>query len=194
MRPELLGEPSLIMEDQLSRRPKYLLGTAVIDIQCHTLRSSIAFRKGQHNIRSGSPESIDGLIVVPHNKNIILGTGKHPNIFILKLVDILEFINENIAEQILPSRPDIRSRCQKLVRIHYHIVKIQCPVTLQPFLISPVDIAEHLLWTIGRVITVNIDPIAFYLTDFLLDILQKLPAVFHIKCCLLQGFFQKTIF
>ena len=62
----------------------------------------IILGEAQHDPRPGTPELVDGLVIVPHHKEVVLREGQHPEDLILDPVHILELIHEDIAEFFLP--------------------------------------------------------------------------------------------
>ena len=101
-RPDVFGEALLIVADHPARalydRPR----AAVIRIQQHPPGRRIVLLKMQHDLRLRAPEAVDGLIVVPHDKKIVLRGRQHPHDVILELVDVLKLIHQDVAEFSLP--------------------------------------------------------------------------------------------
>ena len=85
------------MRDQSFCGLHNLRRTAVIYRKRNDLRFRIIVRKMQHNLRLCAPETVDGLIVVPHDKEMILRRRDLPYKTILQRRDILKFINQQIA-------------------------------------------------------------------------------------------------
>ena len=76
---------------------------AIVYIQQNGLCFRIIPGEVQHDLRSGSPEMINGLVVVPHNKQIICRSCQHAQDFVLQAVDILKFIHQNMYKLFSPS-------------------------------------------------------------------------------------------
>ena len=76
--------------------------TAEIHIQKNLLRLHVIHEKPFHAGGTCTPESINGLIVVPYHKKIVLWCGKQPDYFILNRGNILKFIHQYIAKLRLP--------------------------------------------------------------------------------------------
>ena len=55
-----------------------------------------------HELRSRTPECIDRLIVIPHRKYIHGISRKQPQNAVLSVIYILEFVNTDIPESVLP--------------------------------------------------------------------------------------------
>ena len=92
-RRDILGKTGFFVADQLSGRSDDLRGGAVILIQKNLLGSRVILLKSQHDLRPGSPEPVYGLVVVAHDKQVVLRQGHHADHLILDAVDILEFID-----------------------------------------------------------------------------------------------------
>ena len=122
---ELLGKSGLILPDHFHSGREYFSAAPVIYIQHHLPGFWIIFRKIQHDLRPRSPEVINGLVIVSHNKQVVLRFCQKPYYIILELVDILKLIYKNIPEFTLPRTENILSLVKKLVTVQKHIVKIQ---------------------------------------------------------------------
>ena len=81
----MLLESFLVRSDHLHCRRKDPLAASVIHIQCHRFCLWIIFCEIQHDLRSCSTEMIDRLIIIPHDKQIILRFRKKLYDIILKL-------------------------------------------------------------------------------------------------------------
>ena len=79
---------------------------------------------------------IDGLIVIPYNKQIICRCSQHLQYFILKTVNILKLIHQNVNKLFLPGFQNIRSLGKKFITTEDHIIKIQLPPGAESILIS----------------------------------------------------------
>ena len=84
------------------------LGT-VIHIQQHPVCLWKILLKMQHDLRSGPPEPVNGLVVISHHEQILPLPGQQPQNIILNPVHILKLIHEKIPEPVLPGRQDILS-------------------------------------------------------------------------------------
>ena len=95
------------MSDQAQGRIHDIRCGTVIFFQYDFFRVRIIFVKMQHDLRSRPAETIDRLIVIPDHKEIVFGKRKHFHDVKLKLVDVLEFIDQNITVLFLPGRKDV---------------------------------------------------------------------------------------
>ena len=147
----------------------------VIDIQDHRLRIFKIFRKIQHDLRASATEMIDRLIIVSHHKQIVLRCCQHLHDIILKMIDILKLIHQNIVKLFLPCRQDIFSFFQKFITAQQHIIKVKFSSFIQDFSISLKDLSEHFIRAAGRIIMLQSDPSTLYNTDLLGNIFHKIP-------------------
>ena len=170
----MLLESFLVRSDHLHCRRKDPLATSVIHIQCHRLCLWIILCEIQHDLRSCSTEMIDGLIIIPHDKQIILRLRKKLHDVILKLVDILKLIDQDILKFILPRRQNILPLIKKVITVEDHVIKIQFPSRLTGFDIFPVDLTENLIRTARRIIIFQRDPVSLDNTDLLGNFFRKI--------------------
>ena len=126
--------------------------TTVIFIEHYLRRARVIFRKIQHDLRSCSTEMIDRLIIISHHKQIVLRCCQHLHDIILKMIDILKLIHQNIPEFFLPCCQNIFSFTQKLIAAQKHIVKIKLSSFIQDFPIPLKNLPEHFIRTAGRII------------------------------------------
>ena len=96
----------------------------------------IVFFKFLHDPWTGSPESIDGLIVVPHYEKIVPGLRQKTQHLILHLVDILELVHQDIGKPLLPPLQDIRPGLEQPQAVEEHIFEIDLPHLFLPLLIA----------------------------------------------------------
>ncbi len=84
----------------------------------------------EHNLGIGASKPIDRLVVIAHNKQIVLRLCEKPYHLILQRTDVLKFIHKDIAEAFLPHFKDFRPGYQKVAAQQNHVVEIN-----QPFVI-----------------------------------------------------------
>ena len=112
------------MSDQIARRRNDCRCAPVILFEGHNFGIRIHFLKREHDFRLRTAETIDRLVIVPHNKQIIHRLRHQAHNIVLDLVDILKFIHEDIRIALLPRRKNIFSLCEQFVGISKHVVKI----------------------------------------------------------------------
>ena len=71
-------------------------------MQYHLLHPRKILGHMQHDFRFCSTEPVNGLIIVPHQKQVIFRKGKQLDNIILQLIDILELIDQDVSELFLP--------------------------------------------------------------------------------------------
>ena len=80
---QLLLKTSGITSDHFHSRMQNIFTAPVIHIQQNCLRIRIVLCKIQHDLRSCSPEMVNRLVIIPHDKQIIRGSRQHPQDLIL---------------------------------------------------------------------------------------------------------------
>ena len=91
-RPDFLGKTGPVVRDNPPRSLHNLAAAAVIGIQENFSRTGIIPFKAQHQLRLCPAEPVNGLVVIPHNKQVVSGKGQHFYDFILNPVNVLELI------------------------------------------------------------------------------------------------------
>ena len=118
---------------------------------------------------------IDGLIIVPDNKKIVLRFRQHPYNIILKMIDILKLIDQNILKFFLPCRQNVLPLNKKLIAVEKHIIKVQLASCLTCLTITAVDLPEYFIRTTGRIIVFQRNPISLDNTDLFCDFFREVP-------------------
>ena len=101
-RGQLFGKTLFITVHHLHGSIQYVPAASVVYIQKNRLCFGIIFCKIQHDFRPGSPKTINGLVIIPHDKQIVIRCRKHTDNIILKRIDVLKLIHHNITEFLLP--------------------------------------------------------------------------------------------
>ena len=104
-----------VIIDHLHSRVQNISATPVIDIQEHSFRILKILRKIQHDLRPGTTEMIDRLVIIPYYEQIVLWCRQHFYDIILEMIDILKLIYQNITEFLLPGFQDIFSFSKKFI-------------------------------------------------------------------------------
>ena len=99
---DLFCKAVFIISNHLNGRIHNLFSGSVIGIQQNTLCLRVIFFKSQHNFRSCTAKTINGLIIVSHHKKVVIRSCQQFYYIILQLIHILGFINQNILKFILP--------------------------------------------------------------------------------------------
>ena len=174
-------ESLFIRSDHLHRRRKDFFAAAIIHIQGYDFCSRIVFGKIQHDLRSCASEMIDRLVIISHNKKIILRFCKKLYDIILQLVDVLKLIDKNILEFILPCRQNILTLIKQLITIKDHIIKIQLSSCLTDFDIFPVYLTKNFVRATGRIIIFQRNPVSLDNADLLRDFFREISFLCQIS-------------
>ena len=182
LRAEILLKPLFIVSDHLQRVSYDIRRRTVVRAEKDLLRAGIILPELEHERRICSPESIDRLIVVADYEKIIFGLCQHPYHVILDPVDILELIDQDIAELFLPLREHVRPGCKQFIAEDKHIVEINLPELLSLHFILSVDVPEGVRAAFFRYELIRIDPVILDPSDFCRKILYEVFLVknFHL--------------
>ena len=118
---------------------------------------------------------INGLVVVPHDKKIVLRLCQQTDDIILKLIDVLKFIHQDIAEFLLPRPKDVLPFIKQFIAGKQHIVKVQLSPFSQHVPVSSVNLTEHFVRTAGGIIMFQGNPVSLDHTDLFRDLFCKIP-------------------
>ena len=154
--PDILGKTGCVMRNNSSCSFCDGADGAVIGIKKDAFCLGVVIFKAQHKLRPGTSKTVDRLVIVPHNKKIVLRKGQHFHNLILDPVDILKFVDQDILILALPGRKDIRPGLKQFVAHGQHIVKIQEFFSLHPFLIPFIESLKHFLRAAFGIIMVQI--------------------------------------
>ena len=102
---QLLQEPVPVLLDDVQGSLDNLRLAPVVHVQ-QQLPGFVLRLEALEAFRTGAPETVDGLVVVPHGKDIVRAGGKQPHRLILHRIDVLELVDEDVSEPVLPVRPD----------------------------------------------------------------------------------------
>ena len=118
---------------------------------------------------------INGLVVVSHDKKIVLRLCQQTDDIILKLIDVLKFIHQDIAEFLLPCPKDVLPFIKQFIAGKQHIVKVQLSPFSQHVPVSSINLTEHFVRTAGGIIMFQGNPVSLDHTDLFRDFFCKIP-------------------
>ena len=121
---DLFVDPVVIFADHLQGGRNDPAVAPVILIQQNKRGLRIILPKLLHTVRTGAPEAIDGLVVIPHDKEIVLRRRQHFHDLILQRGNILKFIDKDILKLFLPPGKRIRLPGQQPVAQDHDVVEI----------------------------------------------------------------------
>ena len=136
-RRKLLVKTDLIAADQLLCLLHNLPIAAVIFLQHDRLCLRIIIRKSQKQLRLGATECVNRLIVVPHQKQVVLRLRQKPQNLILHRIHILRLIHQKIRKPAPVTLQHFRSCRQYPLCLGEHIVKVDFLQILLHLLILP---------------------------------------------------------
>lgn len=107
-RTQILRDALAILLDERVRHRDDLRGRAVVlehHDGAHIWERLVEIEKETHV--SAAP-GVDGLVGVAHHKQVFMVAGKHAHELVLQLVDVLELVNHDVFQALLPFQPDVR--------------------------------------------------------------------------------------
>ena len=148
----------------------------------------------EHDLRLGSPEPVDGLVIISHDEQIVLRGRQHAHDIVLELVNILELIHQNIPELSLPGSQDIRAFLQKLIAVAQHIVKVDLSAAPQPVVIL-IENRKKAFGITGRgLIGPQIRPFIFHPADLRGDAGKQLRLIVRLQLLPEDRLLKKPVF
>ena len=137
-RPQRLVLSPPIVADNPIGRVQNVLGGTVILLQLDGHRLGKIFLKVQNIADIGSPELIDGLVIVPHHTEVAVFFPQQTHQFKLGCVGILVLVHHNVLKTLLVVVQHLRTVPEQFHCLYNNIVKIQGVVHLQRLLVLPV--------------------------------------------------------
>ena len=107
-----------------------VLCAAVVLCQHHSGDIGKGFLKLHDVAKICTAETIDRLVGVAHNTNVVMLCTEHKNNFILRDVGVLVLIYQNMLKALLVHTKNIGVLLEELHRTHEQIVKVHCPRAL----------------------------------------------------------------
>ena len=68
---------------------------------------------------------VDGLVGVAHHEQVLVVAGEHLHELVLQAVDVLELVDHNVLEPLLPLRPDVGVLLEEVQHEHDEVVVVQ---------------------------------------------------------------------
>ena len=136
-------ETGFIVADQTAGVIHNIGSRAVVYPQKNAFCLGIVLLKPEHDLRLRTAEAVNGLVIITHDKQVILRCCQHPDNLILHPVDVLELIDQDILVLSLPCLQNVFSLGKQLIAEHQHIIKIQKAFLDHGFFIALVQLLEH---------------------------------------------------
>ena len=168
------------MTDQPPCRINNLCCGAVIDSQKRLFGFWVIRPKSQHNLRLCPPEAVNRLIVISHNKQIVLRRSKHPHNLVLNPVNILKLVHQNVSVFLPPSSQNILPLRKQLIAHNQHIIKIQKTLPHQSIHIALIKFFKYFFRTVFGIIMVQVDHFSFDCTDLRQNSICKIRLILHV--------------
>ena len=142
LRPQLLALSSLVVADHGVGRLQNMFGGAVVLLQADDPAALVLFFKGEDVLNGGSPEAVDGLVVVPHHAEVLIASGQGGGQQILQVVGVLVLVDEHIAELPLIELPHLVKLLEQTDGVENDVVKVQGACLPQPALVLCVYLGD----------------------------------------------------
>ena len=113
--PEVLAQAAGVVGDEgvggLENGP----GGAVVLFQAHHLGVGVVALEALHVLHFGPAPAIDGLVVVPHQEEVVPLPGQQPQPGVLDGIGVLELVHQDVGEALLVVVADVGPVTQQLV-------------------------------------------------------------------------------
>ena len=119
-------------------------GGAVVLLQADDPGVLVLTLEGEDIFNGGTPEAVDGLVVVTHHADILPAPSQQPGQQVLEVVGVLVLVDEDVAEFPLVVLPHVGVLLEEPDRVEDDIVKVQRPRRPELFLIGQVDVGDLL--------------------------------------------------
>ena len=129
-RPQSLVFPPLVIADDRVGRVQNVAGGTVVLLQLNDLRPRESTLKVQDIADIGSPELIDGLVIVTHHAEVLVLSGQQLNEAELGRVGVLVLIHHDVFEPLLIILQYIGVGAEQIHSLKDQIVEIQRVVLL----------------------------------------------------------------
>ena len=146
--PERLAQPALVRGNQPRGRAQDLRGGTIVLFQPDHLRARKILLEAQDIADLGPAPAIDRLVVIADAADIAMGLRQQPQPQILGDVGILIFVDEDIAEAVLPAGQNIGMGLKQRHAMQQQIAEIDRVQCQQTVLIGAVKL--HALAIVGR--------------------------------------------
>ena len=142
VRPEGLALPALVVLDDGVGGIQNVLGGAVILLQPNDPGVLVLLFKVQDIFDVGTPEAVDGLVIVTHHAEVPVSPGQQAGEEILQVVGVLILVHQHIPELFLVVVQHLRLRLQQRDGVVNDVVKVQGIGGAELLLIGGVDLGN----------------------------------------------------
>ena len=142
--PQVLPLPAPVVADDRVGGLQDVAGGAVVLLQADHPGVLILAFKGEDILDGGSPEAVDGLVVVAHHADVLPSPGQQRRQQVLEVVGVLILVDEDVAELPLVILPHVGVALEQADGVKDDVVKVQGPGGPELFLIGQVDVGDLL--------------------------------------------------
>ena len=119
-------------------------GGAVVLFQADDPGVLVLTLEGEDIFNGGTPEAVDGLVVVTHHTDVLPAPGQKTGQQVLEVVGVLVLVDEDVAEFPLVVLPHVGVLLKETDGVEDNVVKVQGPRRPELFLIGQVDVGDLL--------------------------------------------------
>lgn len=146
---QILFHPGMVGADKGVGRAQNLRGRAVVLHHHNGFCARELLLKVQQEFHIRPPPGVDGLVRIPHNEQVLVIPAQHLHQIILGLVYVLELVNHNIFQPLLPFPPDIGMLLEDVQGEHNQIIIVQAKALL---LLVKIAVEDNILRRAGPVV------------------------------------------
>ena len=140
--PQFLALAALVVADDGVGCLQDVAGGAVVLLQPDDPAALVLLLKGEDVLDGGSPEAVDGLVIVPYHAEVLISPRQGGGQQILEIVGVLILVDEHIAEFPLIEGPHVLVLLEQADRVEDDVVKVQGAGLPQPALVLHVHLGD----------------------------------------------------
>jgi hypothetical protein len=141
--PQCLAQTAGIACDNGASRRQDVLRASVVALQPHDLRGGEVLLEVQDVLNVGTPEPVDGLVVIADNSQIAVACSKQGDQAVLGCVGVLILVDEDVPEQVLITLQHLGVLLEKAHCEENQVVEVHGVVCSEEPLVLPVDRCGH---------------------------------------------------
>ncbi len=148
--PQLLQVLMRIVGDQRVGGAQHAVGAAVVLLQLDDFQRGVVTPHLLQVFRVGTTPGVDRLIVIAHAGEVALVTGQLLEQAVLRVVGVLAFVHQQVADALTPGQRDLRVFFQDLHRQTDQVIEVDGVERGQAQLVALVDAGRFLLAVAAR--------------------------------------------
>ena len=142
--PQLFRVLVRIVGNQRVGRAQHAVAAAIVLLQLDHLQGRVVLGHLQQVVRIGAAPGIDALVIVAHAGEITTWTRQHLQQAVLRIVGVLAFVHQQVANALAPGRGNFRIVLQYLHRQADQVVEIHRVERGKPRLVARIEFGRFL--------------------------------------------------